>query len=215
MGRIYYTMHLPAHNSRSQTGTPGASRTQYVAGGHRESAVHTVRRVPLVALLPDSPAVLSRVQLSSAEMGVLAAQHTRWWSFFTLLQSFILSIKTLRYQRDSPYSDLVAPEVYNLSDLDWADIKVLCDIVMAFKLAQETLDGELYITGSRVVAILGKIRANVILTRLEWADSEKGTRVLTFGIKGFETRFGDSSNVCEVDCEGPSRQPRGYTKVSQ
>jgi len=38
---------------------------------------------------------------------------------------------------------------------------------MAFKLAQETLEGEpLYITGSRVVAILDKIRADLILTRL-------------------------------------------------
>ena len=66
-----------------------------------------------------------------------------------------------------------------------------------------------------VVAILEKIRADLILTRLEWADSEKGTRVLTSVIEGFETRFGDDSNVCEVDCEGPCHQPRGYTKVSQ
>jgi len=127
----------------------------------------------------------------------------------------MLNIKTLRYQRDSPHSDLVATEVYNLSDLDWAYIKVLCEIVMAFKLVQETLEGELFITGSRIVAILEKIRTDLILTRLEWADSEKGTRVLTTVIEGFETRFGDGSNVCEVDCEGPSRQPRGYTKVSQ
>ena len=85
---------------------------------------------------------------------------TRWWSFFTMFESFMLNIKTLRYQRDSPHSDLVAPEVYNLSDLDWAEI------VMVFKLAQETLEGELYITGSRVVDILDKIRADLILTRL-------------------------------------------------
>jgi len=43
----------------------------------------------------------------------------------------MLNTKTLRYQCDSPHSDLVAPEVYNLSDLDWADIKVVCEIVMA------------------------------------------------------------------------------------
>jgi len=72
---IYYTMYPPARNSRSQTGTPGASRTQSVAGGYRALAVHTVRRIPLVAPLPTSPAVPSRVQLSSAEMGVLAAQQ--------------------------------------------------------------------------------------------------------------------------------------------
>jgi len=68
-------MHPPARNSRSQTGTPGDRRTQSVVGGHRESALYTVRRVPLVAPLPASPAVPSRVQLSSAEMGVLASQQ--------------------------------------------------------------------------------------------------------------------------------------------
>jgi len=75
-----------------------------------------------------------------------------------------------------------------------------CDGV---KLAQETLEGELYITGSRVVAILENIRVDLILTRLEWADSEKGTRVLTSVI---ETRVGDGSNACEVDCEGTTSQ---------
>ena len=139
---------------------------------------------------------------------------TRWWSFFSLLESFEMNKKTFRYQRDSPHSDLVDPEVYNLSDHDWADIEVLCQIVLAFKLAQETLEGELYITGSRVVAILEKIRADLVLAHLAWADSEKGARILA-SVESFETRFGDGSNVCEVDSEGPSRQPRGCTKVSQ
>jgi len=87
----------------------------------------------------------------------LQYNKTRWLSFFTLLEFELLNIKTLRYHRDSPHSDLVAPQVYSLSDLEWADIKILCDIVMAFKLAQETLESEIYITGSRIVAILEKI----------------------------------------------------------
>ena len=79
----------------------------------------------------------------------------------------MLNTKTLRYQHDSPHSDLITPEVYNLSDLYWADIKVVCEIVMVFKLAQETLEGELYITGSRVIAIPNKISADLILMCLE------------------------------------------------
>ena len=55
---------------------------------------------------------------------------------------------------------------------------------MAFKLAQETLESEIYITGSRVVAILEKIRADLILTRLEWGFGEGNTRV-DFGVRGF------------------------------
>ena len=44
-------MHTPARKSHSQTGTPGAGRTQSVAGGHRALAVHTVRRVPSLQVL--------------------------------------------------------------------------------------------------------------------------------------------------------------------
>jgi len=54
-------MHPLERYSRSQTGTPGASRTQYVAGGHRALALHTVRLVPLFVPLPSIPAVPSRV----------------------------------------------------------------------------------------------------------------------------------------------------------
>lgn len=57
-----------------------------------------------------------------------------------------------------------------------------------------------------------KIRADLVLAHLAWADSEKGARILA-SVESFETRFGDGSNVCEVDSEGPSRQPRGCTKV--
>jgi len=68
----------------------------------------------------------------------------------------------------------------------------------------------------RVVAIIEKICSDLISTRLEWADSEKGTRVLTSVIEGpKEIRFGDGLNVCEVHCERHSRHPRGYTKVIQ
>ena len=52
---------------------PAALSALLVVTGHL--AVHTVRRVPLVAPLPASPAVPSRVQLSSAELGVLVVQQ--------------------------------------------------------------------------------------------------------------------------------------------
>jgi len=73
----------------------------------------------------------------------------------------MLNIKTLRYQRDSPRNDLVAPEVYNLSDLDWAYIKVLCEIVMVFKLAQETLEGS---STSRTTASSLSSRRSVLIS---------------------------------------------------
>ena len=59
---------------------------------------------------------------------------------------------------------------------------------MAFKLAQETLEGELYITGSRVVAILEKIRADLILTRLRVGGFGEGNLRVDFGDRGFRDK---------------------------
>ena len=72
-------MHPPARSNRSYqtTGTPGASRTQALAGGHRAAAV-AVRVPSPVELAPRSPArpaVPAPMQVNPAEMGVLAAQQ--------------------------------------------------------------------------------------------------------------------------------------------
>ena len=52
---------------------------------------------------------------------------------------------------DSPRFNLVPGVVYNLTDADWKDFEIICEITMVFKLAQEKLKGEKYITGSLVV----------------------------------------------------------------
>ena len=79
-----------------------------------------------------------------------AMGKTRWWSLFTLADSFWMNVQTLKYMRDSPRSDLVPQGVYNLTDADWKDIEIIREITMVFKLAQEKLEGEKYITGSLV-----------------------------------------------------------------
>jgi len=96
-------------------------------------------------------------------MGVLAAQQDEVVVILHPARVLHVEHQDLALSARLP-SQRIAPEVYNLSDLDWADIKVLSEIVMAIKLAQETMDVELYITGSRVVAILEKIRADLIFS---------------------------------------------------
>jgi len=61
-GKIYYTMHPPARTNRSQTGIPGASRTQALDGGHRAVAVHAICRY-MQHLLPQSACFLRLVIL--------------------------------------------------------------------------------------------------------------------------------------------------------
>ena len=73
-GNIYVSMHPPARTSLSQTGTPGASRSQALAGGLRAAvAVHVIQRAVPSALVPASTAIPGQVGLSSADLSVLAA----------------------------------------------------------------------------------------------------------------------------------------------
>jgi len=95
-----------------------------------------------------------------------AMGNTRWWSLFTLADSFWLNVQTLKYMRDTPRSDLVSGEMYNLTDADWKDIEIIRKITMVFKLSQENLDGEKYITGSLVVPIIEGIRSSAVPERM-------------------------------------------------
>ena len=64
---------------------------------------------------------------------------------------FYANKKTLIWQRDSPKNSLVPPAVYELSDHDWIDLEWIREITNAIKIVQEELEGEKYITGSRVI----------------------------------------------------------------
>ena len=57
-------------------------------------------------------------------------------------------------------------DVYNLADADWKDIEIIREITMVFKLVQEKLDGEKYITGSLVVPIIEGIRSSAATERM-------------------------------------------------
>ena len=68
--------------------------------------------------------------------------------------------------RDSPRFNLVPGDVYNLTDADWKDIEIIREITMAFKLVQEKLEGEKYITSSLVVPIIKGMRSSAATERM-------------------------------------------------
>jgi hypothetical protein len=76
------------------------------------------------------------------------------------------------WQRDSPKNSLVPPAVYELSDNDWIDLEVIREITNAIKIVQEELEGEKYITGSRVIPLLEGVRARLDSTRVQFENRE-------------------------------------------
>jgi hypothetical protein len=67
---------------------------------------------------------------------------------------------------------LVCPAVYELSDSDWLDLEVIREITNAIKIVQLELEGEEYITGSRVIPLLEAVRARLNSTRMHFESSE-------------------------------------------
>ena len=88
------------------------------------------------------------------------------------MDSFYANKKSLIWQRDSPKNSLVPPAVYELSDNDWIDLEVIRKITNAIKIVQEELEGEKYITGSRVIPLLEGVRARLDSTRTHFENRE-------------------------------------------
>lgn len=78
----------------------------------------------------------------------------------------------LRSVRDSPKNSLVPPAVYDLSDHDWIDLEWIREITKAIKIVQEELEGEKYITGSRVIPLLEGVRARLDSTQTHFENTE-------------------------------------------
>ena len=91
-------------------------------------------------------------------LSIKAMVDSRWWSLFTMLDSFWENKETLRFQRDSLKNLLVAPDVHNLTEVDWRDIQVICKMVSGFKDVQMHLEGEKYITVSLVIPAVELVR---------------------------------------------------------
>jgi hypothetical protein len=66
----------------------------------------------------------------------------------------------------------VPPAVYELSNHDWIDLEVIREITNAIKIVQEELEGEKYITGSRVIPLLEGVRARLDSTRTHFETCE-------------------------------------------
>ena len=139
---------------------------------------------------------------------------TRWWSVFSFLDSFYKNRVTLRHMRDSGHL-LVPADLVFISDSYFGDLECLKEQSGDLYETQLLLEGEMFVTSSRVIPMIEEIRENFksTLANFNTVGALRGVMTLETVIIEFNKRFGDGTNITEFR-EGPGRQPQGYTKVT-
>ena len=90
----------------------------------------------------------------------------------TYVDSFCANKAALIWQREAPRNPFVPSEVYELPDSNWLDLEVIREITDAIKIVQLELEGEQYITGSKVIPLLEGVRARLDSTRMHFGSSK-------------------------------------------
>ena len=156
------TLALSSCVSNSTTLFSSASRSQLtVARAASQSSMRLKRRIVHCQSGRGFACGSTRVDSSGGEFIVRCGRLSR----------FCANKKTLIWQRDSPKNTLVPPAVHELSDHDWIDLEVIREITNAIKIVQEELEGEQYITRSRVIPLLQEVRARLDSTRAHFEKS--------------------------------------------
>jgi len=123
---------------------------------------------------------------------------TCWWSLFSFLDSFYKNRVTLRHMRDSGHL-LVPANLTFISDSCFGDLECLKEQASAFYVAQFLLEGEMFVTSSRIIPMIEEIRQNFksTLANFNTVGALRGVKVLETVIIEFNKRFGDGNNVTE------------------
>jgi len=115
--------------------------------------------------------------------------------------------------RDSGHL-LVSADLVFISDSYFSDLECLKEQASALYVPQLLLEGEMFVTSSRLIPAIGEIRENFksTLTNFNTVGALRGVKVNLTNIE-FNKRFRDGTNITKFQ-EGPGRQPQGYTKVT-
>jgi len=103
---------------------------------------------------------------------------TCWWSLFSFLESFYKNRVTLRHMRDSGHL-LVSADLVFISDSYFSDLECLKEQASALYVPQLLLEGEMFVTSSRLIPAIGEIRENFksTLTNFNTVGALRGVKV--------------------------------------
>lgn len=148
--------------------------------------------------------------------------ETQWWSTYICLESLVHVKEALKLilQGDGAAAEDVEDleNCTNLTDEEWEIVDMVLAVLHPFAKAQEFLEGEQYVTVSRVIPIIASIRAGLLaILEVDRAGAAAGHSVnqrrLQFVsdlVADFNNRWGDGTRIC-TQMEGRRRQPRGFS----
>jgi hypothetical protein len=160
---------------------------------------------------------------SQAEQSLLSLQQggrpvkciqdvaTCWWSTYSMCEH-LLQLK--------PYFNLMEAESYldySLNARQWVIIEGTCIILKPFMFAQNTFEGETYVTISMVPYVLYRIRSLLLKARNTPNISIQVANLLQKTTDAFELHWGcgePSTALREYLTEGPNRRPRGIPSIT-
>jgi len=122
---------------------------------------------------------------------------------------FLQQSRDLATHADSGHF-LVPADLVFISDPYFGDLECLKEQASTLYVAQLLLEGEMFVTSSRIIPMIEEIRKNFksTLTNFNTVGAPRGVKVLETVIIEFNMRFRDGTNVTQFR-EGPGRQPQG------
>jgi hypothetical protein len=110
---------------------------------------------------------------------------TRWWSTFTMVERAL----KLKVAIQSMVVAGQIPAEHHISDADWKYIESVRAVMMPFRAAQKTLEGEKYVTASFVVGMIREMRKDLNKTSSEDQLANQLSKKI---LEDFENRWGDA-----------------------
>ena len=122
-------------------------------------------------------------------------------------RQFLQESRDLATHADSGHL-LVPTDLVFISDPYFGDLECLKEQASALYVAQLLLEGEMFVTSSRIIPMIEEIRENFksTLANFNTVGAPRGVKVLETVMIEFNKRFGDGTNIAKFQ-EVPGRGP--------
>jgi len=116
---------------------------------------------------------------------------TRWWTTFTTVERLL----RLKKHVNKAIDEFFIHESYRLKDFEWEDLKSMVMLLEPFKMVQECMEGENYVTASSIPSVLDYIRNRLTVMKDEVEFSEDVQGLAYEMLQKFDQEFTCPDNL--------------------